>query len=84
MKNKVTTLCYDKTAEPPPRRKKMAEANTTNKRVRINLSQNSKGLISFDITAEFESVDETKAALSAAVDAAREVIKEKGLTEVSA
>lgn len=62
----------------------MAEANTTNKRVRINLSQNSKGLISFDITAEFESVDETKAALSAAVDAAREVIKEKGLTEVSA
>ena len=62
----------------------MAEANTTNKRVRINLSQNSKGLIQFDITAEFESVEETKGALSAAVDAAREVIKAKGLTEVSA
>ncbi|MBO4507297.1 MAG: hypothetical protein J5747_01505 [Spirochaetaceae bacterium] len=62
----------------------MAEANTTNKRVRINLSQNSKGLIQFDITAEFESVEETKVALSAAVDAAREVIKAKGLTEVSA
>ena len=64
--------------------KKMAEANTTNKRVRINLSQYSKGLIQFDITAEFESVEETKVALSAAVDATREVIKAKGLTEVSA
>lgn len=62
----------------------MAEANTTNKRVRINLSQNSKGLIQFDITAEFESVEETMVALSAAVDAAWEVIKAKGLTEVSA
>ena len=31
-----------------------------------------------------QSVEETKAALSAAIDAAREVIKAKGLTEVSA
>lgn len=56
---------------------------TTNKRVRINLSENSKGLIQWDITAEFETVEETKKALSEAIDAAREVIKEKGLTEVS-
>lgn len=56
----------------------------TNKRVRINLSETAKGLIQWDITAEFESVEETKAALSAAIDAAREVIKAKGLTEVSA
>lgn len=56
----------------------------TNKRVRINLSETAKGLIQWDITVEFESVEETKAALSAAVDAAREVIKAKGLTEVSA
>lgn len=55
----------------------------TNKRVRINLSESSKGLIQWDITAEFESVEETKAALSAAVDAAREVIAQKGLKEVS-
>lgn len=55
----------------------------TNKRVRINLSENSKGLVQWDITAEFESVEETKKALSEAIDAAREVIKEKGLTEVS-
>lgn len=55
----------------------------TNKRVRINLSETAKGLIQWDITAEFETVEETKQALSAAIDAAREIIKEKGLQEVS-
>lgn len=55
----------------------------TNKRVRINLSETAKGLIQWDITAEFETVEETKKALSEAIDAAREVIKEKGLAEVS-
>ena len=64
---------------------------TTNKRVRINLSESAKGLIQWDITAEFESdkaslswvAEETKKALAEAIDAAREFIKEKGLTEVS-
>lgn len=55
----------------------------TNKRVGINLSETAKGLIQWDITAEFETVEETKKALPEAIDAAREVIKEKGLTEVS-
>lgn len=55
----------------------------TNKRVRINLSETAKGLIQWDITAEFETVEETKKALAEAIDAAREIIKEKGLTEVS-
>ena len=50
---------------------------TTNKRVRINLSETAKGLIQWDITAEFETVED-------AIDAAREVIKEKGLQEVHA
>ncbi len=62
----------------------MPEEKATNKRVRINLSETAKGLIQFDITAEFETVEETKAALAAAVDAARAVIAEKGLKEVSA
>ena len=35
---------------------------TTNKRVRINLSENAKGLIQWDITVEFETVEETKKA----------------------
>lgn len=55
---------------------------TTNKRVRINLSETAKGLVQWDITAEFETVEETKKALADAIDAAREVIKEKGLQEV--
>ena len=56
----------------------------TNKRVRINLSQTARVLIQWDITAEFETVEETKKALADAIDAAREVIKEKGLQEVHA
>ena len=55
----------------------------TNKRVRINLSETAKGLIQWDITAEVETVEETKTALSEAIDATREIIKEKGLKEVS-
>ena len=62
----------------------MPEEKATNKRVRINLSETAKGLIQWDITAEFETVEETKATLSAAIDAAREVIKTKGLKEVLA
>ena len=62
----------------------MPEEKATNKRVRINLSETAKGLIQWDITAEFETVEESKSALSAAIDAAHEIIKEKGLTEVSA
>ena len=57
---------------------------TTNKRVRINLSETAKGLVQWDITAEFETVEETRKALADAIDAAREVIKEKGLQEVHA
>lgn len=57
---------------------------TTNKRVRINLSETAKGLVQWDITAEFETVEETKKALADAIDAAREIIKEKGLQEVHA
>lgn len=84
MKNKVTTLCYDKDGRQPSRRKKMEEVSTSQKRVRINLSQTAKGLVQLDITAESESVEESKKILSEAIDSARAVIKEKGMTEVSA
>lgn len=56
----------------------------TNKRIRINLSETAKGLVQWDITAEFETVEETKKALADAIDAARDVIKAKGLQEVHA
>ena len=62
----------------------MPEEKATNRRVRINLSETAKGLVQWDITAEFEDVEESKAALSAAIDATRAVIAEKGLKEVSA
>lgn len=62
----------------------MEEVSTSQKRVSINLSQTSKGLVQLDITAESESVEESKKILSEAIDSARAVIKEKGMTEVSA
>lgn len=62
----------------------MEEVSTSQKRVRLNLSQTSKGLVQLDITAESESVEESKKILSEAIDSARAVIKEKGMTEVSA
>lgn len=62
----------------------MEEVSTSQKRVRNNLSQTAKGLVQFDITAESESVEESKKILSEAIDSARAVIKEKGMTEVSA
>lgn len=62
----------------------MPEEKATNRRVRINLSETAKGLVQWDITAEFEDVEESKSALSAAIDATRAVIAEKGLKEVSA
>lgn len=62
----------------------MEEVSTSQKRVRINLSQTAKGLVQLDITAEAESVEESKKILSEAIDSARAVIREKGMTEVSA
>ena len=54
---------------------------TTNNRTRINLSLTAKGLAQWDITAEFETPEECGTALSAAIDQARQVIREKGLKE---
>jgi hypothetical protein len=54
----------------------------TDKRVRINLSQTTRGLVQFYCTVEFETPEECGAALRAAIDQARSVIREKGLKEV--
>ena len=50
-------------------------------RVRINLSQTAKGLVSFDVTSEFPTVEEAKENLSRAIDEVRALVKEKGLEE---
>jgi len=63
----------------------MTEQNATNEsRVRINLSQNAKGLVQFDITAEYETSEESAEALSKAIDLVRGVIETKGLKTVDA
>lgn len=55
----------------------------TNKRVRINLSQTAKGLVQFDVTAEFETVEECEKQLDEAVKSAKRVIAANELKEVS-
>jgi tripartite-type tricarboxylate transporter receptor subunit TctC len=51
------------------------------KRTRMNVNLTAKGQAQWDVTAEYATPEETKAALSAAIDAVREVIREKGLVE---
>ena len=60
------------------------EKEKITKRVRINLSQTAKGLVQFDVTAEFETVAECEQELDAAIKAARRVMDANGLKEVVA
>jgi hypothetical protein len=53
------------------------------KRVRINISQNSKGNCQIDITSEGETAAEREAELNEAFAVARRVIANNGLKEVS-
>jgi hypothetical protein len=57
------------------------EEQKTNKRVRMNLSQSSKGVVQFDITAEFETVAECEKELNEAIKAARRVMAANSLKE---
>jgi hypothetical protein len=58
------------------------EQQATTKRVRINLSQTAKGLVQFDVTAEFDTVAESEKQLDAAIKAARRVMAANNLKEV--
>jgi hypothetical protein len=58
------------------------EEQKTNKRVRINISQNSKGCCQIDITAEHETAAENEAALNDAFAVARRVIVANNMKEV--
>ncbi len=55
------------------------DKQTTDTRVRMNLSQSAKGFFQLDITAEFPTAGEAAAALSDAIDKARAVCEAKGL-----
>lgn len=55
------------------------ENKTSESRVRMNLSQSAKGLVQFDITAEFPNAEQAAVELGKAIDLARSVCAEKGL-----
>lgn len=58
------------------------QPNESNTRTRINLSQTAKGLITFDITAEYDTPEKSIEMLGKAVDQVRALIAEKGLKSV--
>jgi len=59
----------------------MDAVQTVGNRVRLNLSTTAKGLVQWDITCDFPTLQESKDNLSRAVDQVRALIKEKGLVE---
>ncbi|MCK9576270.1 MAG: hypothetical protein M0R51_10130 [Clostridia bacterium] len=60
------------------------ENEATNKRTRMNASLTAKGLVQWDITAEYDTPELTAEMLGKAIDLERKVIKDKGLEEVKA
>lgn len=61
----------------------MCTENSNETRVRMNLAANAKGMYQMDVTVESSTVEESKAKLAEAIDAVKEVCKEKGLTLVT-
>lgn len=59
----------------------MEELTLDQQRVRMNFSTNTKGLAQMDITCEFPTVEQSKAAMSQAIKALREVLAENGIAE---
>ena len=53
----------------------------SSKRVRMNINSTAKGQVQFEITCEFETLEETAANLSEGIDKIRGIIREKGLIE---
>lgn len=54
------------------------------KRCRMNLAQNAKGKFQLDITAEYETPEESARMLADAIDRANAVVAQKGLQLVTA
>jgi hypothetical protein len=61
----------------------MEKTIETTKRLRMNLSISAKGVAQWDITAEYETPQESAENLSEAIDKVRQIIEEKGLTEAT-
>ena len=58
------------------------EVTETNTRTRIKLTQTTKGLIQFEISAEYDTPEKSIEMLGKAVDQVRALISEKGLKSV--
>ena len=59
----------------------MEEKTLEQQRVRMNFSTNAKGFAQMDITVEFPTVNESKAAMNEAINALREVLKQNNIAE---
>ena len=59
----------------------MEEVKLETNRVRMNFSTNAKGFAQMDITVEYPTVEESKTAMSSAIKALREVLKENDIKE---
>jgi len=57
----------------------MEEQHETNTRTRVNLTQSTKGIVTFDITCEYDTVDKSIEEMEKAVNKTRELIKKLGL-----
>jgi translation initiation factor 2 alpha subunit (eIF-2alpha) len=53
----------------------------TNKRTRMNVSITAKGAAQWDVTAEYETPEETHRNLNSAIERVRQSIKDAGLKE---
>jgi hypothetical protein len=51
----------------------------SSKRTRMNLAHDSKGFVKFDITAEYETPEETAIQLGKAIDLVQKTAKDHGL-----
>lgn len=56
------------------------EVTETNTRTRIKLSQSTKGVVSWEISAEYDTPEKSVEMMSQALDKVKALIKEKGLT----
>lgn len=62
-----------------PEDTKVTETNT---RTRIKLSQTAKGLIQYEISAEYDTPEKSTEMLGKTIDLVKALIKDKGLTAV--
>lgn len=59
------------------------EEKESNTRTRVKLTQSTKGIISWEISAEYDTPEKSIEMLGQAIDKVKTLLKEKGLKEAS-